>query len=516
MTPSPESSPSSTEAEPGTTIGGFRVERLVGRGPRGTVYEALQAGLERRVALKLLPATRDLPERLAWPDHPNVVSLYAAGRYEGGSFVAMQLVRGNSLAVLRSRSASAHTQIECLRAVAGAIDAAHTQGIVHGSIKAENVLVAEDGRSYLSDFGLASEDATIERDLAEFAELVESCTGASLVGPAPPSARGAVDAAAGQLAPPAQANRRRRAWIGGGVALVAAAAVAVLLLGAGSAGVEPPPVLAGSVPLGSDLTTEDVGSLDCLGQAPSGASPGCTLVQTRLPGVTVAAPRSGVIRRWTVRGARGQLSLQVVRGDGDRFASKARTDFVTVPDTGIHAFPAELPVRRGDLVGLGVSPGAAVGVRQVAPGAETARWIGPLTETARPIDLGPGSGFDHEVLLRVEFTPGAKLRLPGELTGAAARSAPAGTPLGSRQFELVDGAVRSVTIVRLPDRVALDLFRGSERLLRVTVSGADPRGRLDDLSGFRRPSLEVTWRNPDGQIISHEYGIRLSSVGLRQ
>ena len=83
--------------EPGAEIAGFRLERVIGRGSQGVVYEATQLSLDRRVALKLIPPDPDLAEqfrRLQWPEHPHAVSMYAAGVCEHGQFVAMQLVRG--------------------------------------------------------------------------------------------------------------------------------------------------------------------------------------------------------------------------------------------------------------------------------------------------------------------------------------------------------------------------------------------------------------------------------------
>ena len=102
--------------ERGTEIAGFRVENVLGRGHATVVYEATQVDLDRRVALKLLPSDPTLGERLRhlrWPEHPNVVSLYAAGVSEHGGFLAMQLVHGRRLAELggtrfRQPAARAH------------------------------------------------------------------------------------------------------------------------------------------------------------------------------------------------------------------------------------------------------------------------------------------------------------------------------------------------------------------------------------------------------------------------
>src|SRR5690242_16568637 len=101
MRPSRTSSSSSTELVPelGAELSGFRLERLIGHGRESVVFEATQLNLERRVAFKLIPERPD-GARLRWPEHPHVVSLYAAGPCEYGYFVAMQLIRATSLAKL--------------------------------------------------------------------------------------------------------------------------------------------------------------------------------------------------------------------------------------------------------------------------------------------------------------------------------------------------------------------------------------------------------------------------------
>ena len=97
-------------------MAGYGVERLIGRGGMGVVYEATQLSLERRLALKILhPELSDDPAFLdrfrregrlqATLDHPNVVTVHEAGESEHGLFLAMQLVEGPSLAeLLRSGS----------------------------------------------------------------------------------------------------------------------------------------------------------------------------------------------------------------------------------------------------------------------------------------------------------------------------------------------------------------------------------------------------------------------------
>ena len=109
----------------GTEIGGYRVESVLGRGGMGVVYEAMQLSLSRTVALKLLAG--DLAEDGGFRDrfrrearlqaaieHDHIVSVYEAGEFDGGLFIAMRLVRGTDLKRLscarRARRRSARSR----------------------------------------------------------------------------------------------------------------------------------------------------------------------------------------------------------------------------------------------------------------------------------------------------------------------------------------------------------------------------------------------------------------------
>jgi hypothetical protein len=512
-------STSSTEARPplqatvGAEIGGFRLDRLIGRGSSSAVYEATQLSLDRRVALKLVPPDPDLARRfrrLRWPDHRNVVPMYAAGVSEQGQFVAMQLVDGRSLGeLLRARELSPARLYKVLADVAAALDAAHRDGIVHGAVTAGNVLIDRGARTLVSDFGLGSGTATAASDRATFCALVADCLGgagdpegesaAAILGPAP------------HALPPVPRRRRRGAIAAGACGVVIAAAGLVALDRGGHPATGPPAILRGASVLGSRLPSAGMRTVDCDGSPPSGASRPCSLVQERLSGRPVIATRGGVVRRWAVRGARGQVALQVVHAIGKRYTLRARTPYVTVADQGVHAFDANLPVRPGDRVGLGVAPGAAVGVRRVR-GAATERWFGPLVMFARPPERGAGTGFDVEVLLRVEYVPGATVHIPGVLIGRAAARAPAGRALASRDLEAGGGRLRTVTAVRLPGRIALDLFDGRRRLVRLPVSDLDPAGSLLNLSLPDGHSPRIDWSNPNGQAVRHDYDAGASSL----
>jgi tRNA A-37 threonylcarbamoyl transferase component Bud32 len=163
----------------GTELGPYHVERLIGRGGMGVVYLATHAGLQRRVALKLLAPdyadedafrARFLREsRMAAAiDHPNIIPIYEAGEVEGTYFLAMRYVEGTDLETrLRDGPLPARLAVHLLGQVASALDAAHAAGLVHRDVKPANVLVASgqgsDGadHAYLTDFGL-----TKQRDAA--------------------------------------------------------------------------------------------------------------------------------------------------------------------------------------------------------------------------------------------------------------------------------------------------------------------------------------------------------------
>lgn len=512
------SSSSSTELE----VAGFHLEGELGRGSRAVVYEAIQVNLGRRVALKLLPEDEDstVVRSPAWPEHPRVVSLYATGPWEQGRFVAMQLVRGSSLAELgETGDLDPARRLELLADVAWALDAAHRQGIAHGAVAARNVLVDRDGHALLSDFGLAGGEPSVAADRADFADLARDCLGdllPRLPDPRSLEAGDVVRLAREALPESSRGTGGRRRWRRGlaaaAIAGVAAAAL-VVLLGGSDADPVPPPER-GATALGSELAADGTGSVDCGGRAPSGASQACTVVQTGLAGRRLVPPAAGAIRGWVVRGARGELALQVIRRRGDRYVPIARSRYALVPDTGVHVLPANLAVRAGDLIGVQLAPGAAIGVRRGVAGATTARWLGQLFLEARPIELGPGSGFDHEILLRVDYTRGAKPTVAGQLSGRAARLAPAGRELRSRTVE-VRGRLRRVAVVELAGAIALDLFAGDRRLARLPDPEVDPAGRLLNFatSGLRYPVLR--WRNPDGRTIAHEYAVGARTLTAR-
>jgi serine/threonine protein kinase len=145
----------------------YRVEGELGRGGMGIVYVAHDTRLERRVALKVLPQAiaRDakaiaLFEQeariLAALDHPNIAMIYSLERSEDLSFITLQLVPGDTLAVrLTDGPLTLEDAISVALQTASALEAAHKKGVIHRDLKPANILVTPDGVVKVLDFGLA-------------------------------------------------------------------------------------------------------------------------------------------------------------------------------------------------------------------------------------------------------------------------------------------------------------------------------------------------------------------------
>jgi len=155
--------------EPGAEIGRFVVEEIVGQGGMGVVVLAHDPTLDRKVAIKLLRResfgasgmevgrTRLLREAQAMAKlaHPNVVAVHEVGTVGDRVFVAMEYVDGGTLRDWCEReSRSAREILEVFEGAARGLAAAHGAGLVHRDFKPENVLVGDDGRVLVTDFGI--------------------------------------------------------------------------------------------------------------------------------------------------------------------------------------------------------------------------------------------------------------------------------------------------------------------------------------------------------------------------
>ena len=165
--------PASSVYERGTTIGRYLIVDLLGQGGMGSVYAAYDPELDRRVAIKLLrthartQGGRRLEREaraLARLSHPNVVQVHDAGVHQGDVFVAMELVAGTSLAEWRAQKNEPHWReiLDMYIAAAHGLAAAHDKGLVHRDIKPDNILLGEDGRVRVADFGLVTTEAAEE------------------------------------------------------------------------------------------------------------------------------------------------------------------------------------------------------------------------------------------------------------------------------------------------------------------------------------------------------------------
>ncbi len=145
-------------------LGRYEIREKLGEGAMGVVFSAHDCELSRDVALKVLRggAAEELEVRLreeakvmARLEHPNVVRVYDVGHQAGRTFVAMELVKGQSLVHWLRHSAEPASIRKMFAMAARGLAAAHSAGVVHRDFKPANVLVAETGDVRVADFGLA-------------------------------------------------------------------------------------------------------------------------------------------------------------------------------------------------------------------------------------------------------------------------------------------------------------------------------------------------------------------------
>ena len=154
----------------GTRLDSFEIVAPLGAGGMGEVYRARDTALKRDVAIKVLPEywSRD-PERLhrfeqeaqaaAALNHPNIVSIFHVGQYNGSPYIVTELLHGETLRErLRKGALRLHEALDHGAEIARGLGAAHDAGIVHRDLKPENIFITKDGRVKILDFGLAKLD----------------------------------------------------------------------------------------------------------------------------------------------------------------------------------------------------------------------------------------------------------------------------------------------------------------------------------------------------------------------
>ena len=152
----------------GSMFGKYRLNRLLGQGGMGEVYEAHDTTKDRTVALKILPEelSRDEGFRTrfqgesraaAMLEEPHVIPIHDWGEIEGNLYIDMRLVRGQDLhELLQSGPLEPERAVGIIRQIAAALDAAHAQGLIHRDVKPQNILITgTEDFAYLIDFGIA-------------------------------------------------------------------------------------------------------------------------------------------------------------------------------------------------------------------------------------------------------------------------------------------------------------------------------------------------------------------------
>ncbi|MEJ7700665.1 MAG: serine/threonine-protein kinase [Pyrinomonadaceae bacterium] len=170
----------------------YRIVRKIGAGGMGEVYLAEDTKLDRRVALKILPAEfaedKDRMNRFVREaksasalNHPNIITIHEIGESDGTHFIATEFIDGKTLnEYAKSNPLNFKSALEIAIQIASALDEAHAAGIVHRDIKPDNVMIRENGLAKILDFGIAKLSAPLESD-AEAATAIKSGTSPGMI-----------------------------------------------------------------------------------------------------------------------------------------------------------------------------------------------------------------------------------------------------------------------------------------------------------------------------------------------
>jgi serine/threonine protein kinase len=151
----------------GAKLGPYEIQSQLGAGGMGEVYRARDTGLERIVAIKVLPASFSAePDRLrrfeqearsvAALNHPNILAVHDIGTHDSAPYMVCELLEGETLRErLLGGAGWSKKAMELATQIAHGLAAAHDKGIVHRDLKPENIFLTKDGRVKILDFGLA-------------------------------------------------------------------------------------------------------------------------------------------------------------------------------------------------------------------------------------------------------------------------------------------------------------------------------------------------------------------------
>lgn len=169
-------------------VGPYRLRELLGRGGMGEVFAAVDERLDRRVALKHVPAASEDAVSLkrfrreakvaAQLSHPSIVQIFDVIEDPSGVWVVMELIEGPSLAAVIERGPVPLVQgMRLARQIAEGLLLAHQKGVVHRDLKAENVMIGAGGHAKILDFGLAKRVAPLGTEGHDLSTLDDSLTG---------------------------------------------------------------------------------------------------------------------------------------------------------------------------------------------------------------------------------------------------------------------------------------------------------------------------------------------------
>jgi len=177
----------------GRTLAHYKIQEKIGSGGMGDVYLAEDTKLDRKVALKVLPPElADDEERrarfqreakaIAALDHPNIVQVFSVEDAEGTHFITMQLVHGKTLTELLPKNGFTLSKFfEIAIPLADGVAAAHREGIAHRDLKPDNIMLSDDGRVKVLDFGLAKSATGLVASDAESAAPTEAKTAEGVI-----------------------------------------------------------------------------------------------------------------------------------------------------------------------------------------------------------------------------------------------------------------------------------------------------------------------------------------------